>query len=91
MYPTAKQHTAARPHDLLGYRWWVVRISMMMKGRTVVCWEGEINIMLHSVSGETKTIAISLKNLVLTLEFLVEPAMFHILPFREKHIVSIIY
>ena len=39
MYPTPKQHTAARPHHLLGYRWWVVRISMMMKGRTVVCWE----------------------------------------------------
>lgn len=38
MYPTPKQHTAARPHDLLGYRWLVVRISMMMKGRTVVCW-----------------------------------------------------
>lgn len=41
IYPTPKQHTAARPHNLLGYRWWVVRISMMMKGRTVVCWAKE--------------------------------------------------
>jgi len=39
-YPTANVHTAKSPQDLLGYRWCVVLISIMMKGRTVVCWKG---------------------------------------------------
>lgn len=40
-YPTAKLHTAISPQGLLGYWWCVVLISMMMKGRTVVCWSRE--------------------------------------------------